>query len=279
MTCEAVDLTGYFARIGYVGPHSPNLAVLRALTRLQPTHIAFENLDVLLKRPIWLDAATLWRKLVSGRRGGYCYEHNTLLLYVLNALGFQAAPLLARVLWQRDPARPIPRTHMLLRIDLPEGLYIADVGFGACTPTAPLALVADVEQQTPLEQFRLKPHGPEYDLQVQLSGEWIDVYRFRPDPVLLVDCEPPNWFHSTCPDSPFTQRLVAGRADSDRRHFLRDLDHTVHHRDGSRERQTITDGAALLRLLETTFMIGFHNDIDRNAARRRLHRLVVETRH
>jgi N-hydroxyarylamine O-acetyltransferase len=272
-----VDLDAYFDRIGFTGRRAATLDTLCALTRLHPDRIAFENLDVLLGRPIRLDPASLWQKLVHGRRGGYCYEHNSLLLHVLLALGFEAAPLLARVLWQRDPARPIPRTHMLLRVDLPVGAYVADVGFGVCNPTAPLALKAEAVQQTPLETFRLLAVNSEYQLQVRLANDWTDLYRFSPQPVLLVDCDPPNWFHSTCPDSPFTQHLLAGRAEADRRHFLLDTTYCVTHPDGTVDRQIVAEACSLLALLEGPFLIGFADQTERALAMGRLDRFVAET--
>ncbi|MBE7447030.1 MAG: arylamine N-acetyltransferase [Planctomycetia bacterium] len=52
------------------------------------TRDPFENLDVLLSRPILLEPASL-KKLIRDRRGGYCFEQNGLFLLVLAALGFQ----------------------------------------------------------------------------------------------------------------------------------------------------------------------------------------------
>ena len=74
----ALDLDLYFARIGYSGPSIATLPTLRELHALHPAAIVFENLDVLLKRPIQLDVETLVRKLIYHGRGGYCYDaHST----------------------------------------------------------------------------------------------------------------------------------------------------------------------------------------------------------
>ena len=59
-----VDLSAYFSRIGYSGPSTPTLAVLRAIHALHPASIPFENIDVLLKTPIRLDAASLHAKMI-----------------------------------------------------------------------------------------------------------------------------------------------------------------------------------------------------------------------
>jgi arylamine N-acetyltransferase len=94
-----IDLDGYFARIGYRGSRAPELATLNAIVRAHVQSIPFENVDVLLGKPIELAPEAIVAKLVASRRGGYCFEHNTLLLHVLLALGFDARPLSARVRW------------------------------------------------------------------------------------------------------------------------------------------------------------------------------------
>ena len=90
-----VDLPSYFRRIGYTGPRTATLEVLNGIMAAHVQSIPFENLDVLLGRPISLAPEDIARKLIAERRGGYCFEHNTLLLHVLEALGFAVVPLSA----------------------------------------------------------------------------------------------------------------------------------------------------------------------------------------
>ena len=77
------DLPAYFARIGLHGERQPTLDLLRAIVHAHVSSIPFENLDVLLGRGISLDPTAVERKLVHDRRGGYCFEQNSLLLHVL----------------------------------------------------------------------------------------------------------------------------------------------------------------------------------------------------
>ncbi len=74
-----IDIDSYLARIGHVGPRIPALSTLCAIHALHPAAIPFENLDPLLDRPVSLDLEALQQKLVGSRRGGYCFEQNTLL--------------------------------------------------------------------------------------------------------------------------------------------------------------------------------------------------------
>src|SRR5690242_2886518 len=92
-----LDLDAYLKRIEYTGDLEPTYSVLEALHRAHTTHIPFENLDILLGRPILLDLASLQTKLVLGCRGGYCFEHNLLFAAVLERIGFSLIRLAARV--------------------------------------------------------------------------------------------------------------------------------------------------------------------------------------
>src|SRR5215467_3806047 len=80
---RVIDLDRYFARIGYHGPRDATLATLHGIANAHVQAIPFENLDVLLGRPIDLELAAIQRKLIDDRRGGYCFEQNSLLLAVL----------------------------------------------------------------------------------------------------------------------------------------------------------------------------------------------------
>ncbi|MGH8782389.1 arylamine N-acetyltransferase family protein [Paraburkholderia sp.] len=212
---DTFDLDAYFARIGYAGPRTPTLDVLREIHRLHPCAIPFENLDPLTGRRVRLEPSAVADKLVTRRRGGYCFEQNALLALVLTQLGFRVTPLIARVMWDREPGTMGARTHMLLRIDLDDGPWMADVGFGVVTVTAPLRLIADVPQQTPHETFRLV-HAPDdaFDLEL-LAGDTLNtskkIYRFDLQRAEAADYQSGNWYTSTYPESLFVSQLVVCR--------------------------------------------------------------------
>ncbi|MHC5544329.1 arylamine N-acetyltransferase family protein, partial [Singulisphaera rosea] len=111
-----LDLESYLARIGYAGDLAPTLGVFEDLHLAHVSHIPFENLDILLGRPICLDLESLQAKLVRGKRGGYCFEHNLLFAAVLETLGFPVTRLAARVRY--GTLQLLPRTHMLLRVEV-----------------------------------------------------------------------------------------------------------------------------------------------------------------
>jgi N-hydroxyarylamine O-acetyltransferase len=263
------ELSAYFARIGYSGSRKATLATLRGIVAAHATSIPFENLDVLLGRGVRLEIDALIQKLVHRRRGGYCFEHNTLLLHALGALDFDMTGLGARVLWNRPEGDPTARTHMLLRVRLPEGDFLADAGFGGLSLTAPLRIETGPEQATPHGPHRLVEAGGEIELHARLETGWVCLYRFSPTPQLSVDYEMANWFTSTCPDTLFTANLMCARPDPDRRYALLNCSFTIRHRDGGVERRTLADAAELHEVLSRDFRVVL-SDADSRAAWERI---------
>ncbi|MGH8238297.1 MAG: arylamine N-acetyltransferase family protein [Steroidobacteraceae bacterium] len=251
----AFDLSAYFVRIGYDGPATPRLDTLREIHRPHPQRIAFENLNPLLRWPVLLDARSLQQKLVSRGRGGYCYEHNLLLKHALEHIGFTVAGLAARVLWNHPEDAIRPRTHMLLQVDIEDEIWIADVGFGGLTLTAPLRLVEHTAQATPHEPFRLTRLSGDYALQAEVRGAWRTLYRFDLQEQVLPDYEVTNWYLSNHPESPFVRRLIAARTEPQQRHALLDNELAVHHLGGETVRRKLTSKAELRGVLSETFGI------------------------
>lgn len=138
------DLDAYLRRIDLPALPTRDAAGLARLQRAHRLAIPFENLDVRLGRGIAIDSDAVFAKLVTARRGGYCFEHNRLLLDALAALDMPARPLLARV-WL-GATEPQPLTHTLSLVTLQGQAFIADAGFGGSyAPVMPLADGAESE--------------------------------------------------------------------------------------------------------------------------------------
>jgi N-hydroxyarylamine O-acetyltransferase len=248
----AVD--AYLARIAYRGRLERTLAALQALHLAHATHVPFENLDILLGRPIRLDLDSLQAKLVAGGRGGYCFEQNTLFAAALAELGFDVTLLAARV--RLGATRTLPRTHMALQVRIDDTAWLADVGFGA----AGLLLPIRFGDAAPVRQFawtyRLVGEAGQWVLQSQRDGVWQDLYAFTLEPQLAVDFEVANHYVSTHPQSRFVQTLTVQRVMPEARHTLVNRDYSVD--DGSEvRRHGLRDDAELLDLLAGTFGLSF----------------------
>ena len=257
----SIDLDAYFDRIRYTGPREPTLATLNSLVAAHVEQIPFENFDSLLNRPVLLDPASLQRKLIHDRRGGYCFEQNGLLLLVLESLGFHVRPLSARARVGRERHSIPPRTHLFCRVELDGVSWLADAGIGRLSPTAALRLELDTEQPTPHEPRRLIREGSLYYHQARVAGAWTDVCDFTLEEMPLIDCEVASWFTCTHPQSHMKGRLLVARAAPEgRRVTLLDNEFTIREADGTPNTRTLTSRDELLSVLAEHF--GLHLDPD-----------------
>lgn len=215
-----IDLPGYLARIGVQSAPRPDLRSLEALHVAHVGAIPFENLDVRLGRPIRLDAEGLEDKLVGRRRGGYCFEQNTLFASALRSLDFDVDTLEARV---RPPGAtaPLPRTHMALLVRVGGDRWLADVGFGGAGPLRPVPLDGTVSEQPEGGYVVVEERGGVRVLRRREASGWRDLYAFSLHPALPVDFEVANYFTSTHPRSPFVTGLTVQRSLPSARLVLR----------------------------------------------------------
>jgi N-hydroxyarylamine O-acetyltransferase len=251
---DGLDLEAYLQRVGHSGALDPTLETLAALHRAHVLSIPFENLDILLGRPIRLDLASLQAKLVHGRRGGYCFEQNALFAAVLDHLGFSVTALAARV--SMGERRATPRTHMVLGVDVAGTRWLADVGFGGDTLLDPIAF----DDGEPVQQggwgFRLVDDGGVRTLWGLRADGWLDLYTFSEEPQLPVDFEVANHYTSTWPRSPFVTKVIAQRSGLDERWMLIDDELRVERPRGV-ERRKVTSPEERLAILAERFGLVF----------------------
>jgi len=247
----SVDLEAYLARIGQDGPLAPTYDTLCRLLRAHMSRIPFENLDVLLGRPIRLDLEAVQAKLVTARRGGYCYEHATLFRAVLERLGFHTTAHAARVVLLTARTES-PRTHMFLTVALPEGRFMIDPGFGSQAPRLPIPLEDGAEIRVGHEHHRLARDEWGWVLQAEVAGKMNPAWLSTMEAENPIDFELANHFTSTHPKSPFTVRLLARALTDDGRVGIMNRDVTIV-RNGASESHVLADRHALRALLREHF--------------------------
>jgi len=204
------DPEAYLARINYSGSVVPTEDLLTDLQRAQLFAIPFENFDILLDRGISLEPADLCDKLVKRKRGGYCFELNGLFLMALQAFGFDARALLARV---HLTGTPSGRGHQIALVTIRGRQWVADVGFGSANPRAPIPLEFDRPFHQDGRQVRLKEAGHlGILLQAWTDEQWQSLYSFEMTQVLPPDILYGNHYASTSPTSLFTTARVAALA-------------------------------------------------------------------
>lgn len=236
---DADRLDAYLNRIGLRERPSPSREALDAIVGAHLRRIPFENVDVLLGRPIDIALDTVFDKLVTRERGGYCFEHNTLLAAALTALEFDVVPLAARVRYGVDEGVPTPHSHLLLRVRVAHRDYIADAGFGGPNPPCALPLSGPAPEGLP---YRLvgAPLGAVsagafhlLDLELKSGDDWIKLYRFDLSPQAWIDYAARNWYVCTHPDSIFLHRLMAARTDGEVRLTITNGELTERDADGA----------------------------------------------
>lgn len=247
------DLDAYLDRIGYHGRVEPTSEVLADLHLAHVSSIPFENLDILLGRPIRLDLQSLQAKLVTGRRGGYCFEHNTLFAAVLEEIGFGVTRLAARV---RFGAREITaRTHMVLRVEADGRAWLADVGFGGGSILHPLPFEPGPVVDQFGWSFRLSDDDGARVLEARRPDGWIDFYAFTLEPQHPIDYEVANHYTSTHPSSSFTRTLTAQISGTERSLILRDR--TLFEETPSSQTASVVADEDLLDVLAVRFTLEF----------------------
>jgi N-hydroxyarylamine O-acetyltransferase len=203
-----MNIDRYLARIGLDHRPPPTLEGLRTLHAAHLLAIPYENIDVQLGRPVTIERPAIYEKIVERCRGGWCYEMNGILGWALGELGFRVTRATGAVM-RAVNGEASEGNHLVLRVDLPEGLYLADVGFGD-GPRDPI----------PVAVGAFVSHGFHFGLS-RADGDW---WRFANDPrggapsfdfnlapadegLLARRCE----HLQTAPTSIFVQNLVAQR--------------------------------------------------------------------
>lgn len=139
-----LDLQTYLDRIGYLGAVRPNLKTLVDIHRAQALSVPYEAIDVLNGVPLDQDIERIFGKIVSQRRGGWCYETNGILGWALKEAGFKVRRAVAGV-YRKDKGDSTLGNHVVLLVDLGK-TYLADLGLGDAL-RAPLELREGLHQQ------------------------------------------------------------------------------------------------------------------------------------
>jgi N-hydroxyarylamine O-acetyltransferase len=255
-----MDVQAYLRRINYRGEVARTAATLRELHRAHLLAVPFENLDIHLGRPILLDQKALFDKIVTRRRGGFCYELNGLFALLLRDLGFDVTLLAAGVARAAGGFGP-EFDHLTLLVKAPSAepparnlqsdMWLADVGFGDSF-RQPLRFIEAVEQEQDGRAYRLDRDGAHYTLLQRDGADWEAQYRFTLQPHAQAEYADMCQYHQTSPESSFTRKRVCTLATPNGRITLSELALivTAH---GERIEQVLPDESAFQTALRERF--------------------------
>ncbi len=212
-----ISISRYLNRINYKGSRVPNLKVLKELQRLHLLHVPFENLDIHNDVPIELSVSQLFEKIVIHKRGGFCYELNTLFYELLIALGFEARLISGRPYDNKTKTYRKKFSHLAIIVCIEGMEYLVDVGFGEFS-FAPLKVEINNIQKDERGLFTIEPYNKEYLKVSRINkNQKRAVYLFNPEPQQLDDFWEMFISQQTSPDSPFTQKRLISLATEDGR--------------------------------------------------------------
>src|SRR5262245_2721439 len=248
-----MDVEAYLKRIDYRGPLQQDFETLRQLHLAHLLQVPFENLSIHAGEPIVLNDTALFEKIVTRRRGGFCYELNGLFASLLRELGFEVAMLSAEVANDTgDFSREFD--HMTLKVDLQGELWLADIGFGDSF-IEPLSL----NGAEPLQReyrYRVGPASGEQFLLERASpdGVWKPQYRFSLQPHPFIDYAEMCSYHQTSPDSHFTRQRICSLLTPQGRISLSDM-RLIVTENGVRSERLVSSGQEYSEILRDVFGI------------------------
>lgn len=220
------EAAAYLRRIEYQEAVHTDERTLSALVRAHLEHIPFENLDVYdFGKVPELDEAVLYEKLVVKRRGGYCFEMNTLFGHLLEALGFRVYYVTARILWNKEKLSPA--THMGVVAVIDDKKYFCDIGYGGPGPKGLVALTKG-QQEIDGDTFRVlvsEEHG--FVLERLHHGEWKGLLCFDDFPVRALDFRVPNFYCARNTEIMFCQKRLVNLCTPNGSKALTDLELTI----------------------------------------------------
>jgi N-hydroxyarylamine O-acetyltransferase len=263
MDVRDISLEAYLDRVGLSidGSYGPNIETLKILQLAHMQNIPFENLDVAHGHAISMSVDDVFNKLVHQKRGGYCFEHNTLFGAMLSTLGFSVTDQLARVLWNKPPCLQ-PFSHIVLQVETAvDGIkYLVDVGFGGMGSSAPLFYDSQVAQETADGRYLICHNGESEGMtgdnrviKVDVDGTWVDMMCVRMASTPTVDLEQVNWFSCTHPTAMWKSCLFAARMIGTERHHVMNNTYCVRKPSGERIFTRVESVNALLDLLNSVF--------------------------
>lgn len=229
------------------------------LNELQSKHIArysFNSLAVVLGQDISLDINVIFNKIVERQRGGYCFEHNKLVLNVLSELGFEVRLLMAKVIYNRDV--DVARTHRITLLNFEGDDYIVDAGFGHFGARLPVKLELGLEQNQGDEVYRIVQNSKkDYCYQVFKDDDFFTLYTFNLHHYSEAECLPAHFYSHKSPDAAFVNNMVVCRKFYDDILSLRNGE-LFRISDGA----TVTTAIASAQHLHTILVDDFELDLD-----------------
>lgn len=206
---ERAEIVKQYLEVLNVTASKPNYDLLATLTQRHVATFAFSSIGVRLNNDLPLDLPSLFTRIVQDRRGGYCFEQNSLMFEVLQEMGFEVDLQLARVIYGGDHLPGLTHRVTIAAIDGFD--YVVDVGFGALGPPFPVPLREPSTHSNDWTYRVHEPHSGEFHMQQRTEDRPFSLYRFDLGTYGESDCEIGHFYSQHHHEATFVNNLVASR--------------------------------------------------------------------
>ena len=185
-----MDIKKYLERINYADQVNLTCEALSKLQIMHLMNVPFENLDI--HNNTRIDLTNLFNKIVTRKRGGFCYELNGLFYDLLKEIGFTVKIVSAKVYDGKKDYSP-EFDHMTLIVKIKDDNYLVDVGFGEFS-SYPIKIELNKETNDPRGIFRIETFNENYKVVKKRNAE----EKFMPEYVFSEKQRRIDEFHHMC---------------------------------------------------------------------------------
>ncbi|NKC21713.1 MULTISPECIES: arylamine N-acetyltransferase family protein [Pseudoalteromonas] len=233
---------------------SEGLALVTELQQKHQSHFSFSSINAMYGERLLLDEQPLFERLVSGKQGGYCFEHNKVAFLALQQLGFNVRPVLGRVMLNGSLTNP--RSHRITLLELDGEQYLVDVGFGVKSPRAPININQALTIQGQ-QTYQVQKTADTVKVTLLEEGEApLTLYHVDLAEVFESDCEVAHFYSHQHPEAAFVNNLVVSRITDCHRYLLRNQSYFEWHEcDGSVTETAVESFSQLEQLVKEVFLL------------------------
>lgn len=247
-----MNTTSYLKRIGIETVTTLDEVLLKKLHRQHVRSIPFENLDIAWKRPISLDPEAIFTKIIHEKRGGFCYELNSLFCWLLQELGFRSYLISCSIMTDEGSFGPL-FDHMAIIVEM-EDLWLLDVGYGDLF-IEPLLLTNPNPQKDQFKAYQIIKENENFILSESKDGVNFQTrYTFKTIPRKIANFDDQCYWKQYSPDSYFVKNRVCTLPHSNGRTTLFN-DKLIQRRDREREEIIIDSASQYDSMLQRYFGI------------------------
>ena len=196
-----MNLTEYLSRINSAHlNHDVNIENLKSLQSSHLLNIPWENFSLAQNDIVKMDLERIYKKVILGGRGGFCFELNQLFAWLLRQLGYELELISCRNFMITTQSYHPWSGHMAILVNLNGKTYLVDVGHSS-SPRYPLEFILSKPQQSVIGHFRIEK-GETLDSNENIftlfrtvndlneeSISWLKIYQFNILPRKIQDFE------------------------------------------------------------------------------------------